>query len=113
MSQVRFGGQQPIIQQPENDMPHVQRMKQHAPDVRMEALTAEDLKAIMNSGVNVTDAVPRKRWSLAAKIITGIFTLCIAPAIMCSKEGKMERKAARRSTPTLCTVRPRRASSTW
>ena len=25
MSQVRFGGQQPIIQQPENDMPHVQQ----------------------------------------------------------------------------------------
>ncbi len=95
MSQINgLGEQQPFVQQPVNDQPHVQHMKQHAPDVRMETLTADDLKTIMADGASVSSAASKKRWSLAAKIITGIFTLGIAPAIMCSKEGKMERKSA-------------------
>ena len=94
MSQVQFEGQQPIIQQPVDDLPHVQHQKQHAPDVHMEKLTADDLTAIMSGNADMTAAASKKRWSLAAKIITGIFTLGIAPAIMCSKEGKMERQSA-------------------
>ncbi len=39
MSQVGIiPQQQPVIQQPNDDQPHVLRQKQHAPDVHMEKL---------------------------------------------------------------------------
>ncbi|MGX8718325.1 MAG: hypothetical protein ACQGQP_04370, partial [Desulfovibrio sp.] len=62
MSQVQFDGQQPFFQQPINPQPEddvqplVQHQKQHAPDVHMEKLTADDLKAIMSGNADMTAA---------------------------------------------------------
>ncbi|MBR5734706.1 MAG: hypothetical protein IKX79_04125, partial [Desulfovibrionaceae bacterium] len=89
-----IGQQQPIIEPQINQNPQVVRLGKEAPSVKLDTLAADDLKAIMADGVNVTSAASKKHWSLAAKIITGIFTLGIAPAIMCSREGRMERLAA-------------------
>lgn len=45
-------------------------------------------------GASVQEAAKHTRWSLATKIITGIFTFGIAPAIMCRKEAAKERQLA-------------------
>ncbi|MBE6442714.1 MAG: hypothetical protein E7022_10465 [Desulfovibrio desulfuricans] len=45
-------------------------------------------------GASVQEAAKHTKWSLATKIITGIFTFGIAPAIMCRKEAAKERQLA-------------------
>ena len=45
-------------------------------------------------GASVQEAAKHTKWSLATKIITGIFTFGIAPAIMCRKEAAKEKQLA-------------------
>ncbi|MCR5813861.1 MAG: hypothetical protein K6G15_05170, partial [Desulfovibrio sp.] len=45
-------------------------------------------------GASAQEAAKHTKWSLATKIITGIFTFGIAPAIMCRKEAAKERQLA-------------------
>lgn len=45
-------------------------------------------------GTNVQEAAKYTKWSLATKIVTGILTFGIAPAIMCRREASKEKELA-------------------
>ncbi len=112
MSQVHVNNGPQVLQnqigQPNNDapagnnvQPQVQPpVQQPAPqDVNAAALrrlsdTDRAAAEVFLKGVSTQEALKHTKWSLATKIISGLFTFGIAPAIMCHVESKRERQLA-------------------
>ena len=110
MSQVQMNQQQVplVIQQPNNGGPAVNNLQQpaHPPvqqpapqDVNAAALsrlsdTDRAAAEVFLKGVSTQEALKHTKFSLATKIISGLFTFGIAPAIMCHVESKKERQLA-------------------
>ena len=89
------GGNNANLQQPQP------QPAQHAapPDPNAEALshlsdTDRAAAEMFLRGATVQEAAKHTKWSLATKIITGIFTFGIAPAIMCRKEAAKAKQLA-------------------
>ncbi|MBQ7618243.1 MAG: hypothetical protein IJS50_05150, partial [Desulfovibrio sp.] len=104
MSQVNLGNhvQQNLLNNPEQ-LGAVNANPQPQPDlgevnaVALGRLSDMDRAAaeVFLKGVSTQEALKHTKWSLATKIISGLFTFGIAPAIMCRCESRKERQLAR------------------
>ncbi|MBQ7738352.1 MAG: phosphotransferase, partial [Desulfovibrionaceae bacterium] len=107
MSQISLNNnQQQILQQPDvnqqnqnipaNNLQPAQVAPQDPNEEALRHLSGSDRAAaeIFLKGTSTQEATKHTKWSLATKIITGIFTFGIAPAIMCRAEAKKEKQLA-------------------
>ncbi len=89
---------QPVPQQPVPQQGNIvqQPVQADANAAALAHLSDTDRAAaeIFLRGASVQDAAKHTKWSLATKIITGLFTFGIAPAIMCRKEAAKAKQLA-------------------
>ena len=79
-----------------NVQPQVQQPLEDVNARALSRLSDTDRAAaeVFLKGVTTQEALKHTKWSLATKIISGLFTFGIAPAIMCHVESKKERQLA-------------------
>lgn len=108
MSQVQVNNHPQLLEnlgnlQPNNGAPVANngepQVQQPPADVNARALsrlsdTDRAAAEVFLKGVSTQEALKHTKWSLATKIISGLFTFGIAPAIMCHVESKKERQLA-------------------